>query len=159
MMTSLHSLSSAGAPNTFCLHKSSRTTCFSATSKKRTLSRQATLCFFMKKQGFFGGGYPLPRAHVLYMRARRRRRCPHARARETRSKTHHGPPVAPPARAWCVLFRVSRAREPMYHRCRGLRGRASHPKVSFLAVQGNSVLHGNMIIFAYSWVSKKSGVR
>ena len=81
-----------------------------------------------------------PGAAVLYMRARRRRRCPHARARETRNKTHHGPPVAPPARAWRVLFRVSRAREPMYPRCRGLRGRASHPKVSFLAVCGVSPL-------------------
>ena len=62
----------------------------------------------MKKQGF-RGGVPPPGPHVLYMRARRRRRCPHARARETRSKTHHGPPVAPPARAWCVLSRVSPA--------------------------------------------------
>ena len=47
----------------------------------------------------------------LYIRAPRRRRGPHARAREPRSKTHHAPPVAPPASAWCVLFRVSRARK------------------------------------------------
>ena len=32
-------------------------------------------------------------------------------AREPRNKTHHGPPAAPPASAWCVLFRVSRARK------------------------------------------------
>ena len=94
-----------------------------------------------------------PGAAVMYMRARRRRRCPHARARETRNKTHHGPPVAPPARAWRVLFRVSRAREPMYPRCRGLRGRASHPKVSFLAVWGGRDLR----FFGISGFPGKSG--
>ena len=100
-----------------------------------------------------------PGVASLYMRARRRQCSPHARAQEPRSKTHHGPPVAPPARAWCVLFRVSRAREPMCHRSRGLRGRASHPKVSFGAVEGNPVLHGNLTIFVYSWVSQKRGVQ
>ena len=94
-----------------------------------------------------------PGAAVLYMRARRRRRCPHARARETRNKTHHGPPVAPPARAWRVLLRVSRAREPMYHRCRGLRGRASHPKVPFLVVWGGG---GDLRFLGISGFPRKS---
>ena len=72
----------------------------------------------------------------MYMRARRCRRCPHERARETRSKTHHGPPVAPPARAWCVLFRVSRTHVAMCYRCRGLRGRATDRKIVILVVPG-----------------------
>ena len=70
-------------------------------------------------------GVPPPLAGAgLYIRARRYRRCPHARARETGNKTHHGPPVAPPDRAWCVLFRVSRAHVAMCYRCRGLLGGA-----------------------------------
>ena len=72
----------------------------------------------------------------LYMRARRCRPCTHARARETRSKTHHGPPAVPPDRPWCVLFRVSLAHVAMYHRCRGLRGRATDRKSVILVVPG-----------------------
>ena len=77
-------------------------------------------------EGAEGGVPPLAGAG-LYMRARRYRRCTHARARETGNKTHHGPPVAPPDRAWCVLFRVSLAHVAMYYRCRGLLGGCAVP--------------------------------
>ena len=96
-----------------------------------------------KKTGkilFFLGGVAFPPgAAAMYMRARRRRRCPHAHARELRSKTHHGPPVAPPDRVWCVLFRVSFAHVAMYYRCRGLRGRATDPKSVILVVPGGGI--------------------
>ena len=88
------------------------------------------------KVGGRGRGVPPLAGAGLYMRARRYRRCTHARARETGNKTHHGPPVAPPDRAWCVLFRVSLAHVAMYHRCRGLRGRATDRKSAILVVPG-----------------------
>ena len=47
----------------------------------------------------------------LYMRAAPLQKPSELFARETRNKTHHGPPVAPPASAWCVLFHFSRARK------------------------------------------------
>ena len=75
----------------------------------------------------------------LYMRARRYRRCPYTRAGETGNKTHHGPPVASPDRAWCVLFRVSLAHVAVYYRCRGLRGRATDRKSAILVVLGGGI--------------------
>ena len=79
------------------------------------------------KVGGRGRGVPPLARAGLYMRARRYRRCPHTRAGETGNKTHHGPPVAPPDRAWCVLFRVSLAHVAMYYRCRGLLGGCAVP--------------------------------
>ena len=93
------------------------------------------------------GGVPPLAGAGLYMRARRYRRCTHARARETGNKTHHGPPVAPPDRAWCVLFRVSLAHVAMYQRCRGLRGRATDRKSAILVVPGGG---GSSSILAIS---------
>ena len=49
----------------------------------------------------------------LYMRAAPLQKPMELFAREPRNKTHHGPPVAPPASAWCVLFRGSRAKSSM----------------------------------------------
>ena len=86
------------------------------------------------KVGGRGRGVPPLAGAGLYMRARRYRRCTHARARETGNKTHHGPPVAPPDRAWCVLFRVSLAHVAMYHRCCGLRSHATDRKSAILVV-------------------------